>query len=69
MPVTNTVQFYHYCSVALFEVSGTDFNRSPFLVDNSLSVLAILFFVVVVVVFVLLFQMNLIIAFSNSMKN
>ena len=50
--------FYHYCSLSLLEVRCTDSNRSTFLVDNSLSYPGFL-----------LFQMNLRIALSNSVKN
>ena len=43
--------FYHFCSVALPEVRDTDSNRSPFLIENSLSY-PVFVVVVVAVVFV-----------------
>jgi hypothetical protein len=50
--------FYHYCSVIQLEVRDSDFTRSSFIVENSFRYPGIL-----------LFQMNLQIAHSNSMKN
>jgi hypothetical protein len=63
--------FYHNCSVVQLEVSHGVSPRSSFIIENSFcypSFLFLFFFVCFLFLF-LLFQMNLQIAFSNSVKN
>ena len=50
--------FYHYCSVVKLEVGDGDSTRGSFIVENSFALWGFL-----------LFQMNLQIALSNSVKN
>ena len=64
LPVTVLIlcSFYYYCNVVQFEVRDGDSPRSSSVVENSFQYLGVF-------LLLLLFQMNLRIAFSNSMKN